>query len=121
MTTLSSCSSTRVSRVQLNSKREVEAKERSERSSVRLTGVVGVCFLLAGGATSSESELELLDAAALRFRSALMGCDGVGVFGVATTFFGSSSDESDELDAAFFLFLLPFATGTIAAGVAAFF
>ena len=48
------------------SEREVEAGEWCERSSVPLAGVVGVCFLLAGGARSSESELELLDGAALR-------------------------------------------------------
>jgi len=73
--------------------------------------------LLAGGATSSESELELLDAAALRFRSALTGCI---VFEFTDGFFTSSSDESDEDDESFF-FLFPFVNKTFGGSIAAFF
>ena len=57
------------------------------------------CFLLGGGATSSESELELLDAGALR----LMGCAGATAIAFTSGFFLSSSDESDEEDSCFFV------------------
>jgi len=66
-------------------------------------GVAGGCFLFAGGATSSESELELLDGAALRFRSTFAG---VVTFGLICGFFSSSSDDSEEDDDSFF-FLFP--------------
>ncbi len=82
-----------------------------------MLGVDGGCFLLAGGATSSESELELLDAAALRLRSALTGC---AVFEFSDGFFRSSSDESDEDDESFF-FLFPLVNKAFGGGIAAFF
>jgi hypothetical protein len=85
-----------------------------------LLGVEGGCFLLAGGATSSESELELVDDAALRFRSTFVGCIVGVVFEFTAGFFTSSSDESDEDDESFF-FLFPFVNETFGAGTAAFF
>ncbi len=82
-------------------------------------GVDGGCFLLAGGATSSESELELLDDAALRFKSTLTGCT-VGIdFEFTDGFFTSSSDESDEDELCFFLF--PFVNEALGGGTATFF
>lgn len=88
---------------------------------VLLVGVDGGCFLVAGGAASSESELELLDDAAFRFKSALTDCTvGVG-FEFVDGFRTSSSEESDEDDESCF-FLFPFVYGaTFCAGVVTFF
>ncbi len=58
--------------------------------------------MLAGGATSSESELELLDEAALR----LFDWTGVVTVGLVGCFFSPSSDESDEDASCFFLLLV---------------
>ncbi len=44
----------------------IKIEETIKHKDLLLFGVDGGCFLLAGGATSSESELELLDVAALR-------------------------------------------------------
>jgi len=85
-----------------------------------LFGVDGGCFLLAGGATSSESELELLDDGALRFRSTLAGCAVDIVFEFTDGFFTSSSEDSDEDDESF-AFLFPFVKETFGGGTAAFF
>ena len=75
-----------------------------------MVGVDGGCFLLAGGAASSESELELLDDAAFRFKSAFTG-GAVGVdFEFVDGFRASSSEESDEDDESCF-FLFPFVYG----------
>ncbi len=82
-------------------------------------GVDGGCFLLAGGATSSESELELLDDAALRFKSTLTGCTVCIGFEFTDGFFTSSSDESDEDESCFFLF--PFVNEPFGGGTATFF
>jgi hypothetical protein len=72
-----------------------------------LVGVAGACFLLVGGATLSESELELLDGAVLRLRSTLTGCAGVtAAFVLAGGFLSSSSDEEDDDESFFFLFPL---------------
>jgi len=62
-----------------------------------LFGVDGACFLLAGGATSSESELEL-DEGALR----LIDWVDTATFGLVGCFFSSSSDESEEDVSSFF-------------------
>jgi hypothetical protein len=95
----------------------IKIGEEIESKDLLLFGVDGGCFLLAGGATSSESEVELLDAAALRFRSALTGCAG---FEFTDGFFRSSSDESDEDDESFFLFF-PFVNKAFGGGIATFF
>ena len=84
------------------------------RMQLLLIGVEGVCFLLAGGATSSESEVELLDDAALPFGAALTSGT---VFEVAIGFFVSSSEESDEEDESFFFLLFPFIVATFAGGI----
>ena len=79
-----------------------------------LVGVDGGCFLLAGVATSSESEL-LDDDAALRFGVAFAGG---AIFAFTTGFFVSSSDESEEDDESFFFFLIPFVTETFVGSIA---
>lgn len=83
-----------------------------------LIGVDGACFLLAGGASSSESDDELLDAAALRFKSTLTGWVGLEL---TDGFFTSSSEESDEDDESFFFFVFPLVYNAFGGGIAAFF
>ncbi len=78
----------------------IKIGEEIESKDLLLFGVDGGCFLFAGGATSSESELELLDEAALR----LFDWTDVAIAGLTDGFFLSSSDESEEDVSCFFLF-----------------
>jgi hypothetical protein len=95
----------------------IKIGEQIESKDLLLFGVDGGCFLLAAGATSSESELELLDNAAFDFRFALTGCVGLTF---TDGFFTSSSEESDEDDESFFLFF-PFVNRAFGGGIATFF
>ena len=95
----------------------IEIREEIENKDLLLFGVDGGCFLLADGATSSESELELLDDAAFDFGFALTGCV---VLTFTDGFFTSSSEESDEDDESFFL-LFPFVNRALGGGIATFF
>ena len=84
-----------------NRTNEVKREKKEGDVFLLFVGVDGGCFLVAGGVTPSESELELLGEGALR----LIGCAGVDVFALAGCFFVPSSDESDEDDeSCFFLF-----------------
>jgi hypothetical protein len=67
-----------------------------------LVGVDAGCFLVAGGATTSESELELLDEAALR----LTDWADATTLDLTGCFLTSASEESEEEVSCFFLMLL---------------
>jgi hypothetical protein len=79
-----------------------KVKKKKKEKNLLLFGVDGGCFLFAGGATSSESELELLDEGALR----LIDWADTATFGLAGCFFLSSSDESEDDVSCFFLLFL---------------